>query len=96
MRSALRMRIVLFGYGEMGCAGLEFLLAQREDVAAVVTHRDDPHEKRWYRSLAEVAAAEGPRTAASTGASRRRGSTASSARSPIRFPAPSRSSTAEN
>jgi methionyl-tRNA formyltransferase len=51
------VRIVLFGYGEMGCTGLEFLLAQKEDVAAVVTHRDDPHEKRWYRSLAEVAGA---------------------------------------
>ncbi|MBI3856721.1 MAG: formyltransferase [Planctomycetes bacterium] len=51
------MRIVLFGYGEMGCCGLEFLLAQGEEVAAVVTHRDDPGEKRWYRSLAEVATA---------------------------------------
>ena len=55
------MRIVLFGYGEMGCAGLEFLLAAKEDVAAVITHRDDPAEKRWYRSLAEVAAAAGVR-----------------------------------
>jgi len=51
------VRIVLFGYGEMGCTGLEFLLAQGEDVAAVITHRDDPNEKRWYRSLAEVGAA---------------------------------------
>jgi methionyl-tRNA formyltransferase len=51
------VRIVLFGYGEMGCTGLEFLRARREDVAAVITHRDDPNEKRWYRSLAEVAGA---------------------------------------
>ncbi|MBV8879279.1 MAG: hypothetical protein JO332_04920 [Planctomycetaceae bacterium] len=51
------MRIVLFGYGEMGCTGLDFLLAQKEDVAAVVTHRDDPQEKRWYRSLVEVSTA---------------------------------------
>src|SRR5258706_6676262 len=51
------MRIVLFGYGEMGCTGLEFLLAQREEIAAVITHRDDPNEKQWYRSLAEVATA---------------------------------------
>ncbi len=50
------MRIVLFGYGEMGCTGLEFLLSQGEDVAAVVTHRDDPDERRWFRSLAERAA----------------------------------------
>ena len=53
------MRIVLFGYGEMGCTGLEFLRAAGEDVAAVITHRDDPNEKRWYRSLAEVATQAG-------------------------------------
>jgi len=53
------MKIVLFGYGEMGCAGLEFLLAQGEEVRAVITHRDDPKEKRWYRSLAEVAGKRG-------------------------------------
>src|SRR5205807_7532540 len=51
------MRIVLFGYGEMGCTGLEFLRAQGEEIVAVITHRDDPQEKRWYRSLAEVATA---------------------------------------
>jgi len=51
------VRIVLFGYGEMGCTGLEFLRSQGEEIAAVITHRDDPHEKRWYRSLAEVATA---------------------------------------
>jgi methionyl-tRNA formyltransferase len=53
------MRIVLFGYGEMGSTGLEFLLGQGEDVAAAITHRDDPAEKRWYRSLAEVAGNQG-------------------------------------
>jgi methionyl-tRNA formyltransferase len=53
------MRIVLFGYGEMGCTGLEFLQAAKEEVAAVITHRDDPAEKRWYRSLAEVAGKAG-------------------------------------
>jgi len=53
------VRIVLFGYGEMGCTGLEFLLARKEKVAAVITHRDDPAEKRWYRSLVEVATAAG-------------------------------------
>jgi len=53
------VKIVLFGYGEMGCTGLEFLRAQGETVAAVITHRDDPNEKRWYRSLSEVAAAAG-------------------------------------
>lgn len=50
------MKIVLFGYGEMGCAGLEFLLSQGEETAAVITHRDDPSERRWFRSLADAAA----------------------------------------
>lgn len=53
------MRIVLFGYGEMGCTGFEFLRARGEDVAAVVTHRDDPAERRWFRSLADLAAETG-------------------------------------
>ena len=53
------VRVVLFGYGEMGCTGLEFLLSREEDVAAVITHRDDPCESRWYRSLAEVATGAG-------------------------------------
>jgi len=51
------VNLVLFGYGEMGCTGLEFLLSQGERVAGVITHRDDPAEKRWFRSLEEVARA---------------------------------------
>ncbi len=49
------MNVLLFGYGEVGCAGLEFLLANGERIVGVVTHRDDPKEKRWYRSLADRA-----------------------------------------
>jgi len=49
------MKILFFGYSEVGAVGIEFLLAQREDVAAVVTHRDDPHEAVWFRSVAEIA-----------------------------------------
>ncbi|HZN62755.1 MAG TPA: formyltransferase family protein [Planctomycetota bacterium] len=49
------MKILLFGYGEMGCAGLEFLRSRGERVAGVITHRDDPGEKRWFRSLEEAA-----------------------------------------
>lgn len=50
------MRIVLFGYGEMGCTALEFLRTWGEDVVAVISHRDDPAEKQWFRSLALLAA----------------------------------------
>lgn len=53
------MRILFFGYGEMGCTGLDFFLARGEDIAAVVTHEDDPAERRWFRSLADRAAAAG-------------------------------------
>jgi methionyl-tRNA formyltransferase len=49
------MKILFFGYSEIGAVGLEFLLGQGEGVAAVVTHRDDPHEARWFRSVAEIA-----------------------------------------
>lgn len=50
------MNIVLFGYGEMGCTGLEFLLSRDERISAVITHHDDPAEKKWFRSLADLAA----------------------------------------
>jgi methionyl-tRNA formyltransferase len=51
------VNLVLFGYGEMGCTGLEFLLPRGERVAGVITHRDDPAEKRWFRSMEEAATA---------------------------------------
>ncbi len=53
------MRLVIFGYGEMGCAGLETLLDEGEEIAAVITHRDDPSEKHWFRSLAALAGSRG-------------------------------------
>lgn len=40
----------------MGCLGFEALLRHGFEVAAVFTHRDDPHEEVWWRSLAAVAA----------------------------------------
>jgi methionyl-tRNA formyltransferase len=38
---------------------LKFLLDRGEDVAAVVTHADDPNEKRWFPSVAELARGRG-------------------------------------
>jgi methionyl-tRNA formyltransferase len=49
------VKILFFGYSEVGAVGLEFLLGHGEIVAAVVTHRDDPHETAWYRSVAAMA-----------------------------------------
>jgi len=46
---------VLFAYHEMGYACMEALLEMGAPVAALYTHRDDPHEEVWWRSCAELA-----------------------------------------
>lgn len=53
------MKILFFGYGEIGAVGLEFLLGQGEAVVAAVTHRDDPRETIWFRSVEKLARAAG-------------------------------------
>ena len=52
-----RPRCLVFGYHTMGCLGFDALRRHGFDVAAVFTHRDDPHEEVWWGSLAERAAA---------------------------------------
>ena len=52
-------RGVVFGYHDIGVACLQELLCQGADVAAVVTHRDDPNETIWFGSVAKLAAAHG-------------------------------------
>jgi methionyl-tRNA formyltransferase len=42
---------VVFGYGDIGVRGLAVLLEAGLEVPLVVTHRDNPHETRWYASL---------------------------------------------
>ena len=54
-----RPRSLVFGYHTMGCVGLDALLRHGFDVAAVITHRDDPGEEIWWERLAERAAARG-------------------------------------
>ncbi len=49
------MSVVLFGYHNMGCIALKVLTELGIPVNAVVTHRDDPNENRWFESLAEKA-----------------------------------------
>jgi UDP-4-amino-4-deoxy-L-arabinose formyltransferase/UDP-glucuronic acid dehydrogenase (UDP-4-keto-hexauronic acid decarboxylating) len=53
------MRAVVFAYHDIGCVGLEALLHHGYEVVAVFTHRDDPQESLWFRSVAETAAASG-------------------------------------
>ncbi|MEI6420678.1 MAG: bifunctional UDP-4-amino-4-deoxy-L-arabinose formyltransferase/UDP-glucuronic acid oxidase ArnA [Lentisphaerota bacterium] len=49
------MRTVVFAYNNIGCTGIEALVKNGFDVAAVFTHGDDPGEKIWFRSAAETA-----------------------------------------
>lgn len=53
------MKTVVLAYSNMGCAGIEALLRNKFEIAAVFTHKDDPGENVWFRSVAEFAAARG-------------------------------------
>ncbi len=48
-------RWALFAYHTFGARALEALLAQGEQVVAVVTHPDDPSEGDWFESVADLA-----------------------------------------
>lgn len=50
------MKAILFAYHEIGAAALESMLRNNIDVVAVFTHRDDPAEGGWFRSVARLAA----------------------------------------
>ena len=49
------MRTVVFAYNNIGCTGIEALVKNVFDVAAVFTHSDYPDENVWFRSAAETA-----------------------------------------
>lgn len=51
------MKTVVFAYQNFGCEGIEALLRNGFKIQAVFTHRDDPNENVWFRSVAETAAA---------------------------------------
>lgn len=50
------MKAVVLAYHNIGCAGIEALLRNGIEIAAVFTHRDDPGENVWFRSVAVLAA----------------------------------------
>jgi methionyl-tRNA formyltransferase len=50
-----RARWVVFAYHTIGARALEALVTSGEHVAAVVTHADDPGERCWFESVADVA-----------------------------------------
>ncbi|MFM8797822.1 MAG: formyltransferase, partial [Fluviibacter sp.] len=53
------MKAVVFAYHEVGARCLQALLDGSVDVALVITHTDDPNERIWFTSVAELATKAG-------------------------------------
>jgi len=53
------MKAIVLAYHNIGCRGIEALLAQGFDIAAIFTHKDDPNENLWFDSVAELAVEKG-------------------------------------
>ena len=53
------MKVVVFGYHDVGCACLRALIEGGADVVLVVTHEDDPDENIWFGSVEAIARAAG-------------------------------------
>jgi methionyl-tRNA formyltransferase len=53
---------VVFGYHDVGVRCLSALLDAGVKVPLVITHRDDPRERVWFASVADLARAEGIET----------------------------------
>jgi UDP-4-amino-4-deoxy-L-arabinose formyltransferase / UDP-glucuronic acid dehydrogenase (UDP-4-keto-hexauronic acid decarboxylating) len=53
------MKAIVLAYHNIGCAGIEALLKQGIEIAAVFTHKDDPNEAVWFDSVAELASSRG-------------------------------------
>ena len=51
--------IVVFGYHDVGVECLDALISRGSRVLAVFTHRDNPEEKIWFRSVAQLARQHG-------------------------------------
>ena len=52
-------RIVFFGYSEVGYECLSLLLERGDNVVALITHEDNPHEKIWFKTPAVAAKEKG-------------------------------------
>ena len=52
-------RVVVFGYHTIGYHCLRHLIDLGEEILAVVTHRDDPAEARWFESFGDLAQSHG-------------------------------------
>jgi methionyl-tRNA formyltransferase len=52
-------RILFFGYSEVGYQCLDLLLERGDNVIALITHEDNPHEKIWFKTPAIAAREKG-------------------------------------
>ncbi len=52
-------RIVFFGYSEVGYSCLDLLLVRGDNVVALITHTDNPHEKIWFKTPSAAAQEHG-------------------------------------
>ncbi len=51
------MRVVFFGYSDIGYEALSALIAHNVPVIRVYTHADNPDENKWFRDVGKLAAA---------------------------------------
>jgi methionyl-tRNA formyltransferase len=52
-------RVLFFGYSEVGYECLSLLLKRGDNVVALFTHEDNPHEKIWFKTPAVAAREKG-------------------------------------
>ncbi|WP_152220551.1 bifunctional UDP-4-amino-4-deoxy-L-arabinose formyltransferase/UDP-glucuronic acid oxidase ArnA [Pseudomonas sp. SCB32] len=55
----MTQQTIVFAYHDIGCTGIEALLAAGYQIDAVFTHADDPQENRFYGSVAQLCARHG-------------------------------------
>ncbi|SPD73929.1 fused UDP-L-Ara4N formyltransferase; UDP-GlcA C-4'-decarboxylase [uncultured Desulfobacterium sp.] len=53
------MKAIVLAYHNIGCIGIEALLRNGFEIAAVFTHTEDPGETIWFDSVSELAASRG-------------------------------------
>lgn len=55
----MRARVLFFGYSEVGYEALSLLFERGDNVVALITHEDNPHEKIWFKTPAVAARERG-------------------------------------
>ena len=53
------MKAIVLAYHNIGCIGIEALIKNGFEIAAVFTHKDNPNENIWFDSVAELASSHG-------------------------------------